>query len=440
MAAKKTPKKSSSAKSPQQRGAETKKYNAEVSAGNAVREAHRQANPERYKELHDALHESWQSDAGLTDRIKRAGFDPGTEMEKHRNATQKMGVGSAYRAMGWTNNEQEHAANHPMQGVLFQGDHLMDNPNRWEDRKPQQQEATLKAAAKYGVTLESLHNAYSTQLDRGHVREGGQHQSFYSQEGTAANGALSPRSRLIQSAKENDVSFHIQRTANAITSPQNKFVLTKDEKTSYPNDEAATGAIKWAQSGRTGEEYEYHPDYYVPPEDKVPNRNGKMVKAKDDPRKYPHQGYPRNHAQAIDVASSMLKGATIRQAWNPKEAAKVAPYANAWGDPNAPEGNFLVSDTHSGGEGFAPHVAAQGKEAEGDYLSISGIHALHDYVARQVHAERGLTSVSRNQSTQWNQAKYEGGDTDDVENLTHSNSNLNSQQFSNHIKGQGTMF
>lgn len=298
-----------------------------------------------------------------------------------------LSPGQVTRAMGW---RDESESNSPMQGTLFEHPHMVDNPARWEDMKPNQQARVLSRAADFGVTPESMRRAYSTQLQRGLMRDP-DHLSFYEATGHNAAGEDLPRERLQRSAKETNTPFHLVAATNAITSPQTSFVTTSKGRTYYPNAESAEAAVKYARAGMTGEEYE------------------QTFKGK-----YPHQGYPKNLGRAIDVAAKVEGGAPIREAWNPGgrpgagAGDKVRAFHNAWVDPHAPEGQFFVSDTHSGAAGMAPHLA--GTKHEQAYLSIAGIHALHDHIARQVHHELGVSNVARGQSLQWNQEKVEAKD------------------------------
>ena len=308
-----------------------------------------------------------------------------------------MSPGQVSRAMGY--GEAEAASHgdqqpvHPLQGTLIDHPHMVDSPQRWEHLKPKQQSRILSAAQSYGVTPESMKRAYSTQLQRGLMRDP-EHLSFYEATGQNEAGTDLPRERLQRSAQETGTPYHVVAATNAITSPQTSFVTTAKGRTYYPNAETAEGAVAWSRSGLTGEDY-------------------KKTYGKGTGKKYPFQGYPSNFARAADVAAAVEGGAPLREVWKPGgrpgagAGDKVRAFHNAWIDPKSPEGNFLVSDTHTGAGGMAPHLA--GTADESAYLSTAGIHALHDYVARGVHQELGLGSVSRGQSLQWNQEKAERG-------------------------------
>jgi hypothetical protein len=392
-------------------------------------------NPERFQGLSESLGQKWASDPELQDKFKKAGLDPGQETDAAVRSVDKMGPGKTYRAMGWTEHDSGEL---PGQGTLFKDDRLMDNPARWEDLPKKSQDRIKQQAANYGVSEASATHAFATQLDRAHVREDGKHASFYSEEGTSDSGAMLPRTRLKESAKANGVDFHVQAAANAITSPNNRFVRGGKDggPPVYPNDDAATAAIKWSQAGGTGEEYINHPEYKVPEEDKVPHpKTGKPVKKKGETRKYPNMGYPEQAGKAIDVTTALRNGAPLREAWKPEKADKVKPYYNAWVDPKSPEGNFHVSDTHSGAAAFAPHIA--NTEREDAYLGIQGIHAYHDHIARKVLHERGLTQVSRHQSAQWSQEKEEQGHGADVGDMVRTSKK---QSAPEEVPGQQALF
>ena len=315
----------------------------------------------------------------------------------------------------------------------------LPTPRRWEEFEPNEQKAVLKAAAKFGVTPKSAEKSLSSQIDQANIREGGHHDSFYSTEGKSEGGANLPRSQILESAKKNDLTFGAQAAATSLTSPNTKFVTqpktgNRAGQTVYPNDEAANYAINWAKQNKTGEQYINDPRFKVPDEDKVFNpRTGKKEKAKGETRKYPAPGYPANVGKAVDFTKKIMQGRTVAEAWGNDATElgrgkfgnpKVAPFHNSIVDPHG-SNQFWVSDTHSGPAAFAPHL--QDKKEEDKYMSIDGIHAFHDHIARKVINSRGLTSLSGTQSQHWSEEKHRQGHLTDVEEMRPKRSNLSKQ-------------
>lgn len=415
----------------------------------AQRKAFERQSPARNKDLYDAVAE--KANADIDSRFKNLSIDPEALPKVTREHIEQLGSPRAvYDHYGFR------GANHPTVALddptlpglghdELPSPHTLPRPQRWEEMQPGERARIKRAASSYGVTEASAYKSLAAQVDRANVREGGVHHSFYSTEGKTSGGANLPREQLLQSAKSHEVEdaqagrlsgisgihFATQAMANALTSPNNRFVQTpksgpRKGETVYPNDEAADLAIKWAKEGRTGEEYLNHPDYKVPAEDKVMNpRTGKLEKAKGETRGYPVQGYPANQAKAIDAVTKVREGQSIPSAWGISDKEKysdpkVGPFHNAWVDPHGGT-QFWVSDTHSGPAAFAPHL--QGQQQELAYMSISGIHAFHDYVARKVMADRGLTSLSGTQSQHWSQEKYEQGHHSDIADMTPADPN-----------------
>jgi hypothetical protein len=322
----------------------------------------------------------------------------------------------------------------------------LPTPRRWEEFAPHEQKAVLSAAAKFGVTPHSAHKALAAQIDQANVREGGHHDSFYSTEGQSESGANLPRSQIMASAKNNDIPFGAQAAATSLTSPNTKFVTqpktgARAGQTVYPNDEAANYSVNWAKQGKTGEQYINDPKFKVPDEDKVLNpRTGKKEKAKGETRKYPAPGYPANVGKAIDFTRNILRGGTVEQAWGNDATElgrskfgnpKVAPFHNSIVDPHG-SNQFWVSDTHSGPAAFAPHLGGV-KKLEDQYMSIDGIHAFHDHIARQVMKSRGLQSLSGTQSQHWSEEKNRQKHTSDVTEMQLQKPRNLSNQF-NHME------
>lgn len=433
MAEKKTTKKAAQARSAAaKRGVQTKAYKADAEQATKVREAHEASNPEFYQDIYSRTNSE----------SLRGHVSP-------RHVYHLMGYEGSVGKNVWGQQELPGMERHP---------DSLPTPTRWEEMPKEHQDRILKAASRFGVTPESAERSLSAQIDAANVREGGRHSSFYSEEGTTASGSNLPRTQVRTSAEAEGVRFGVHAMANAMTSPNSKFVMrpktgARAGETVYPNDEAARAAVQWAKEGRTGDEYLYHPDYHVPAEDRVPGPRGKLVKRKDDPRKYPVQGYPANQAKAIDAVTKTLHGASVEEAWgSDRNDPKIAPFHNAWVDPHG-SSQFWVSDTHSGPAAFAPHLAGKtlaevmpskrgkegaGQRAEDAYMSIPGIHALHDHIARKVMQSRGMSSLSGMQSQHWSQEKFRSGHFGDIAEMTPAN-NI-SKQFSGIHPNQGELF
>lgn len=273
-------------------------------------------------------------------------------------------------------------------------------PKRWEEMSPREQGHTLRRAAEYGVTPEYLHKSLGAQVDQAAMREQGmgtgKHQSFYAARGTDAHGVMTPRERLVTSAKENNVPFEHQAIANSITSPKQKFVATPKSgpnkgKTVYPNDNMATEAIKQERAGKPIEEIRNPPGM---------------------------PGFHGNTRKAAEAVRKMRGGATAAEAW--QAGPKTGPYHNSWVDPHGPN-QYWVSDIHSGGA-LASHLTQPERE---EYLNVQGIHALHDHVARKVADERGIGSLTGMQSMQWSEERRQRGLEDDYKRPK----SLSPQQF-----------
>jgi hypothetical protein len=447
MADPKTTKKAQKARSAAaKRSAATRRYNKDTAAADVQRQADVESRPERYKDLAATVVDGARADSALQDRISRAGFDPASEMARHESATRKMSPREVYRSMQWRGASDSPNVMGQQELPGMEHPDALPTPRRWEEFEPHEQDAVRKAVRRFGVTEESAHASLASQIDSANLREGGVHHSFYSVEGESESGANMPRTQVRKTAEREGVRYGVNVMANAITSPNNRFVMRPKSgdragQVVYPNDEAAAMAIQWAKEGRKGEEYEKHPDYYVPAEDKVTNARGKLVKRKDDPRKYPAQGYPRNQAKAIDAVSATERGASVAEAWglDARETGrssygspKTAPFHNSFVDPHG-SSQFWVSDTHSGPAAFAPHL--RGKQ-EDQYMSVDGVHAFNDHVARQVMQSRGLNSLSGTQSQHWSEEKHQQGHAEDVQEMQ---PRKRSQQF-DQLMGQQELF
>lgn len=334
---------------PSQRGARTRADNKIVADAGARQQKHEANHPDRYQGA--------ESLPGFT-----------THADTYR--TMNMGV---HDEPGQTSRGQQNlpGLDHPA---------VVNAPQRWEELKPQQQARITRAAARFGVTHESAVKSLGAQVDQAAIRESGlgtKHRSFYAAEGHQPSGEMTPRTRLVTSAKENGVPFEQQAVANAITSPKNKFAQIPKSgrfagQRTYPNDMQASAAIQHLKSGQ-------------PPET-----------ARADTGQGGMHGNSRKAATAVQ---KMQGGASAAEAWH--AGPKTGPYHNSWADPHGPS-QFWVSDIHSGGGGIAPHLSVPERES---YLNIGGIHSFNDHVARTVAAQRGIQSLSGMQSMQWNEER-----------------------------------
>lgn len=363
-----------------------KKTPTEMAAGRAARGliAHAQgfANTNRRK----AFEASSAGSARMTSLVKPLGGET---------------LADAYQRHGFSDD-----AIHPHGQQELPG---MEHPDvvpqrRWEEMHPSEQKKVTDAAARFGVTRDSAKQAFGAQVDQAHYRaaqHGAEPHSmrFYSDNHPETSGVHTPKSRLVQSAKENNVSLSTQVVANAITSPKSTFERTAKTgnfagQRIYPNDMNATAAIKVAQAG-------------------LPHTEARAVPGVG--------GLHGNSQRAAYAVGQKLRGVPNSELKNPSGSPvfgpKTGPYHNSWVDPHG-SSQFLTSDIHTGGGGFAPHLPVGAEGARGgpnsgqsreDYLSIPGIHQFHDHIAREVMKERGLQSLTGLQAAQWGEERINRG-------------------------------
>jgi hypothetical protein len=308
---------------------------------------------------------------------------------------------------------------------------------KWEDMHPTAQAHVLRQAAMYGVTKSSAHASFGSQLDQSYARaekhsDGGDVHpagaTFYSHTGETHNTdgsestSMTPRGRLVTSAKKNDVPMSAQVLANAQTSPKSVFQRTPKTgknkgQTIYPNDLNASAAINHVQMGN----------------DPKTSRAVPGV-----------GGMHGNNMRAANAYKQQSEGNhTVDELTHPSGAKILGPktgsYHGAWTSPHNSTGN-LTSDIHTGGGGFAPHLGLKERE---DYLGIQGIHALHDHVARQEMAKRGLNSIHHAQAAQWGEERINRGLQKEHEAYGDShgeNRMVNHKQFHQETPGQEGLF
>lgn len=389
-----------------------------MGAATRQRKQFEQENPARMQRIVDrpvGTSGRTAAEHGLSSRLmyRLHGIEETTAVHPHGQA-ELPGMGSVMEARRSGMLSTEHT---PMAQSRTLPD-LAPAPVRWEQMHPLEQAKTLRLARRYGVTPESMHHSFGAQLDQAHLRgqEHGQTpfaSHFYAGDDPSrlsTEDARQPRDVILRSARNNDVDFSTQAVANGITSPKSKFSMTARAtgRTVYPNDEAASFAIRHVQGGGA-------------PENADPTGQGIIAL----------HGNVRRAAHAVQQRT---EGRSLEELRNPGGTSpfgpKTGPYTNSWLDPHG-SSQFFVSDVHSGGGGMAPHIPhenAYDRDEEGkiaktasgrnkksaaspreQYLQIPGIHALHDYVARGVIRERGLQSVSGAQAAQWGEEQVGRG-------------------------------
>ena len=303
---------------------------------------------------------------------------------------------------------------------------LAPAPKPWEHMSPEEQHHTLKSAAQFGVTPESMHRSFGAQLDQGHLRAAGHGMTpfashFYSGDDPDRHSTpeeMQPRDRIVQSAHENDVPFSTQVLANAKTSPKAKFrqVSASTGEVHYPNDEAANVAVQGVKGGLSNEQIS------KPHGLQVTNTNIRLAA----------HGV-RQHLAGVPLDEVRNPASKTKPQGSDPFGPKTGPYANSFIDPHG-SSQFFVSDVHSGGAGMAPHIpheapfkrhpetgeillSKEGRPRRDSserekFLAIPGIHSLNDHVARQVMHERGLSSLSGVQATQWGEEQVSRGEVD----------------------------
>lgn len=367
---------------------------------------------------------------GVQTKIRQA-YEENTPERFESPVPRNMSPGQYYRLMGY--HDTGHAQQtHAMQGTLFPHEHGLENPPRWEDFTPEKQKSVLKAVGDYGVTVESAMHSFGTQLDRAMHEEDGRHESFYSSEGTTQSGGPTPREVLKKTMRDTGAPWHEVVTGHSITSPQVRFATRSAlGGRIYPNDQGARSVLRNANAGKTGEDW----------------------KSGDRVGKAPMTVLNENVAKGIDAVRAEREGVRLQEATNDKgrplvgPSPKVRPYHNTLLDPHSPEGNYFVSDRHSGVSGMAPHVAEQGSGVADAYMKVAGVHAFHDMVARRVLDQRGMSGqVNRAQSAQWSQQKAEKGQVQDVMDVLKDrpevvhNRNMQQRQVEQAQAGQERLF
>lgn len=277
-------------------------------------------------------------------------------------------------------------------------------PPKWEELPETARQHTMNALKGYGTSIERMTSDVGAQIDQAHMRaakmghNANPYASHFYEQGS------SQRDRIDSSAAELGIHPTIHAQLNAFTSPNTKFEMTKKDGTKvYPNDQAARHAVKWVRRG-------------VGPASEMTNdlsKTGEGTKRA--------QGYLTNIRKAGSAVEQYDKGvapADWRSASGKdmfSQSPKTGPYANSWNDSHP---QFTVSDVHTGGGGFLPHLSSwkgtSGKKSgrEQAIESTPFFHSAADYAMRQAMTARGLSSVRQTQAGQWGEEQLqrsEGG-------------------------------
>lgn len=395
--------------------------------------------------------------ARLDDPVTKLAGQLGVPHHEALRTIRNMGMGLGHDEV--ENQHAEQTGVHPLRGRAvpdINAPHDITSTvipqRRWEDLHPNERAATLQAAKQHGVTPASAERDYSSQLAQSHARAVGTggmlpgHATPYSQ--NFYSGPSGPRDKLLESGAANakhpnfpaGVDSHVvQSVANSITSPRNKFEIDKGDGSPklYPNDEHANHAIRHAL-------------------DAGPSASSEDVAASIGNAHGPGGGGIMGNIRRAAFASHqlMFKGATPQTLRNPpgekaKEKGategnkafgtpntqKTTAYVGAWMHPEDPD-SFLTTDVHTG-HGFAAHLSTakqdtgrideNGKKVLGsseveEYIAKTPhVHAMHDYIARKVHAKMGLSPstsnaqyLNRGQAAQWGEERIQRPDLTDA--------------------------
>lgn len=242
-------------------------------------------------------------------------------------------------------------------------------------------------AARFGVTRASATAAFAANLDQAFTNApGGQPaaRDFY-----VDQSPHMPAGHIVQAARDSGRSVSAVATGVSQTSPQTEWGPTQDGH--FPNIRAARQA---AIHTGPAEQVE-HPRLADDDPRKVGTFTGNVRKAVTTIRQMDDEG----------TLAADLRGEAGKPMFGGPTQQKTTAFRNALVDPEGPQAS-LVSDVHTGGRGFAPHLDP---ETAGAYLKHPGIHQFHDHIAREVMRERGLQSINNTQGAQWGQAQLDSG-------------------------------
>lgn len=348
---------------------------------------------------------------------KRAAFEK-ADPERYRDATQMSftghSVGQVYSEMGWKDSGVG-PKHYDRQLPGLADPNAAPRPQKWSELTDEQRAHTTRGLAMHGTSIPQMSHDFGAQLDQAYMR-GHEHgadepyaKTFYS--------TGEPRKVVDASAKELGIPGTEHAVYNALTSPNSRFSVGEGDKKRYPNNEAATAAVRHADEWGQGA-----------------HRSASTIRL---PSGKKPESYGTNMAKAVKVREQINQGTpmadTVTQTGNPVwnvNTQKTAAYANSWSDTHP---QFFVSDIHSGGGGMMPHLSAEKPpryDAEGAAIMapsnpdrpaydkserekaiarVPHFHAAAHEAATQAMTARGLGSVREAQAAQWGEEQIRRG-------------------------------
>lgn len=321
---------------------------------------------------------------------------------------------TVYREMGWHDNSRHSEGQQTLPGMEslsagraagLVGQHaeataLPDTVPvaRWHHLSNTEKMGVEAHAARFGITRDSAKAAFAANLDQAYSNAHNAGTTPHARDFYVDQSPHMPAGHIVQAAKDSGQSVSAVATGVSQTSPQTEWGPTAEGH--YPNIRAARHAAIADPSAPLTKKGIGHPTVADDSTKKIGTFTGNVVKA---------AGAIRQHAAGV-LAGDLRGAPTARNAlgsklFGGKQQQKTTAFRNALVDPEGPEAS-LVSDVHTGGRGFAPHLSPT---QAGEYLKHPGIHQWHDHIAREVMRERGLQSINNTQAAQWGQAQLDSG-------------------------------
>lgn len=311
---------------------------------------------------------------------------------------------TVYREMGWHDNST-HAEGQqtlPGMGSLAEGrQHGLVGPTgggttlpdtvpvaRWHHATNGEKMSAEAHALSFGVTRESAKAAFAANLDQSFSNAHAAGTTPHARDFYVDPAHDMPRGHIIEASRSTGTSASSVATATAITSPQTEWGPTAEGH--YPNIRAARQSALHQHDPANAP----HPTVSDDSTKKIGTFTGNVRKGA--------KAVAQQESGTLAADLTHDSGASI---FGGRQQQKTTAFRNALVDPEGPHAS-LVSDVHTGGRGFAPHLSP---EQAGAYLKHPVIHQWHDDIAREVMRERGLHSINNTQAAQWGQAQLDSG-------------------------------